>query len=228
MPRPASIAASLLAVLVAGACGATVPASLPGAAGPFTEQIALPPPDTTGSMPLEQAIAQRRSNRDFAATPLPMASIGQLLWAGQGITGPDGKRAAPSAGALYPLVLYVVTPTRVLRYRPDGHRVDVRDQSGVRSRLSGAAHGQQAVGTAPDVIVIAAAPQRTRVRYGDQAQRFIDLEAGHVAENILLQATASGLAAVPVGSFDPVAAARAVGLPPDQTVVYLVPVGRRP
>jgi len=59
--------------------------------------------------------------------PLPMATIGQLLWAGQGITGTDGKRAAPSADALYPLELYVVTPRQVMHYLPDGHRAETRD-----------------------------------------------------------------------------------------------------
>ena len=72
----------------------------------------MPSPAATGMISLEKAIGKRRSLRAFRPDPLPMATIGQLLWAGQGITSPDGKRAGPSAGALYPLELYVVTPSR--------------------------------------------------------------------------------------------------------------------
>ena len=110
-------------------------------------------------------------------------------------------------------------------------RVEVRDQGGVGRLLQAAAHGQEPVGTAPDVIVVAAVPGRLRARYGGQADRFVELEAGHVAENILLQATASHLAAVPVGSFGSFGsaeAAAAIGLPSDETVVYLIPVGSVP
>ncbi len=237
--RPGAISvvvvASALAGVLAGGCGeagrGTSPAggSTSGAGGQaFGRVVTLPSPTTAGGMPLDQAIAERRSQRTFGAGDLPLATIGQLLWAGQGVTAADGKRAAPSAGGLYPLELYVVTATQVMHYLPAGHRVAVRDQAGVGRLLQAAAHGQQVVGDAPDVIVIAAVPGRLRQRYGGQADRFVDLEAGHVAENVLLQATASQLAAVPVGSIDQAGAAAAVGLPAGETVVYLVPVGPRP
>lgn len=179
-------------------------------------------------MSLEQAIASRRSTRSFGAGGLSLQEIGQLLWAGQGITGADGKRAAPSAGGLYPLELYVVTATQVMHYIPAGHRVAVREQRDVGRLLQAAANGQPVVGDAPAVIVIAAVPARLRQRYASQADRFVDLEAGHVAENILLQATASGVAAVPVGSLDQGRAAAAIGAPTGETVVYLVAVGPSP
>ena len=86
----------------------------------------LPAPAQDGTVSLERAIALRRSVRTFGADPLPQEMIGQLLWAGQGITDPNGKRAAPSAGALYPIELYVVTSSQVMHYLPDGHRVETR------------------------------------------------------------------------------------------------------
>ena len=213
-----------LAVLATG-CGEEVPLRVQGRHARYGKPVALPTPVTDGSMSLEQAIERRRSQRSFRPDPLPVATIGQLLWAGQGITSADGKRAAPSAGALYPLELYVVTPTEVMHYLPRGHQVEIRAGPGLRAALEAAALGQAPVGAAPDIIVVAAAPGRTQRKYGTRAGAFVELEAGHAAQNILLEATAHGLAAVPVGSLDSPRAAAALALPADQTVLYLIPVG---
>ena len=102
----------------------------------------LPPPEVTGTISLEKAIGKRRSRRAFRPDPPPVATIGQLLWAGQGVTSPDGKRAAPSAGALYPLELYAVTSQQVMHYLPDGHRAETRAVSDLRPELKDAALGQ--------------------------------------------------------------------------------------
>ncbi len=215
------------AVLASG-CASQAPGWVQTAKARYTKQIALPAPATDGPMSLEQAIARRRSERAFSRTPLPLADLGQLLWAGQGITSPDGKRAAPSAGALYPLELYVVTRTEVMHYLPQGHRAEIRAQPDLRPELEAAAYGQSAVGAAPDIVVVAAVPDRTRRKYGSQADAFVNREAGHAAENILLEATARGLAAVPIGGLDATRAALALALPPGQTVLYLIPVGFPP
>jgi SagB-type dehydrogenase family enzyme len=179
-------------------------------------------------MPLDAVIHGRRSARAFASTPLPLALIGQLLWAGQGVTSPDGKRAAPSAGGLYPIELYVVTTGQTMHYLPDGHRVEVRTDADHRAALRAAALGQAAVASAPVVIVVAAVPARTRAKYGARASAFVALEAGHVTQNILLEATEHALAAVPVGGIDPARVRRALALPPGDDVEYLVPVGFPP
>jgi SagB-type dehydrogenase family enzyme len=218
----------LAAALLAGGCAQQAPGWVRGGQARYTRQIALPRPATAGPVSLEQAIKQRRSRRTFRPDPLPAGTIGQLLWAGQGITSLDGERAAPSAGALYPLELYAVTPAEVMHYLPQGHRAEVRSVPDLRPALQAAAFGQPYVGAAPVVIVVAAVPDRTRRKYGSRAEAFVDLEAGHAAQNILLQATVRGLAAVPVGSLDPSRAAQALALPPDQTVRYLIPVGVAP
>jgi len=181
--------------------------------------VPLPAPVTTGTISLEKAIGKRRSMRAFRPDPLPAATIGQLLWAGQGVTSADGKRAAPSAGALYPLELYVVTPEQVMHYLPAGHRAQTRAVSDLRPELKAAAVGQSSVGTAPVIIVVAAVPDRLNQRYGDKAEAFVQLEVGHAAQNILLQAAALGLAAVPVGSLNPAQAADTLALPADQTLL---------
>ncbi len=176
-------------------------------------------------MSLEQVIERRRSQRSFRPDPLSVTTIGQLLWAGQGITSADGERTAPSAGALYPLELYLVTRAEVLHYLPEGHRVESRAATGLRSALQAAALGQEPVGAAPVIVAVAAVPGRTQARYGARAAAFVQLEAGHAAQNILLEASARGLAAVPIGSFDPARAAAVLALPAGQTVLYLIPVG---
>ena len=194
----------------------------------YGSPVPLPSPATTDTISLEQAIGKRRSLRAFRPDPLPTATIGQLLWAGQGVTSPDGKRAAPSAGALYPLALYVVTPDQVMHYLPDGHRAETRAVSDLRPGLKATAVNQSTISAAPVVIVVAAIPSRLSHRYGDQAEPFVQFEVGHAAQNILLQAAALGLAAVPVGSLDPSRAADTLALPSDQTVLYLIPVGHVP
>ena len=194
----------------------------------YGSPVPLPSPATTDTISLEQAIGKRRSMRAFRPDPLPIATIGQLLWAGQGITSPDGKRAAPSAGALYPLELYVVTPDQVMHYLPDGHRAETRAVSDLRPGLKAAAVGQSTITAAPVVIAVAAVPGRLSDRYGAKAEEFVQIEVGHASQNILLQAAALGLAAVPVGSLDPSRAADTLALPSDQTVLYLIPVGHVP
>lgn len=218
----------LAAAAVASGCVSEAPSRVHTSQPRYGSPVPLPSPDVTGTISLEKAIGERRSLRAFRPDPLPVATIGQLLWAGQGVTSPDGKRAAPSAGALYPLELYVVTPEQVMHYLPAGHRAQTRAVSDLRPELKAAAVGQSSVGAAPAVIVVAAVPGRLSHRYGAQSEAFVQIEVGHAAQNILLQAAALGLAAVPVGSLDHSRAAGTLALPPDQTVLYLIPVGRVP
>lgn len=214
-----------LVVSTVGGCARSAPQWVRSPSARYGAAVALPAPSIGGGMPLHQAIHSRRSGREFSANGLPIDVVGQLLWAGQGVTSADGKRAAPSAGGLYPLELYVVTADEVMHYLPDGHRVERRSVPDLRPALRRAALGQAAVGTAPAVIVVAATPDRTRRKYGARADTFVALEAGHAAQNILLEATSVGLVAVPIGGLDPAAANDVLALPPDQTVLYLIPVG---
>lgn len=185
----------------------------------------LPPPATSSDVPLEEAIGTRRSIRDLDTRPLSDAQVGQLLWATQGITDPAGLRAAPSAGATYPLEVYVVTAQGVARYEPERHSlVDHLDEDR-RAAVAAATRGQAWVEDAPLLVVLAGVPARTAQRYGDRADRYVLLEAGHAAQNLLLQATAIGLAGTPVGAFDDAELTRAVELAEDEVPLYLVPIG---
>src|SRR5262245_23449931 len=119
----------LAAAALASGCTSQAPSRAQTSPARFGSPVPLPSPDATGTVSLEKAIGERRSLRAFRPDPLPVTTIGQLLWAGQGVTSPDGKRAAPSAGALYPLELYAVTPEQVMHYLPNGHRAQSRAAS---------------------------------------------------------------------------------------------------
>jgi SagB-type dehydrogenase family enzyme len=193
--------------------------------GSPSPSVDLPQP-AEGSVPLEVALQRRRSVREFAREPLTTAEIGQLLWAAQGVTVDWGGRTAPSAGAIYPLELHAVTPSRTIQYLPGGHRAEIRTERDLRPELMTAALDQEAVGDAPLVVAIVAVPARTAVKYGDRAGRYVDLEAGHAAQSLLLQAVAIGLVAVPIGAFDDRAVADILELPGGHEPRYLIPIGR--
>jgi SagB-type dehydrogenase family enzyme len=214
----------IVAVLLAG-CASEAPSEILQQTQRHPTVIELPAPDLTGPLSLEQALHERRSLREYTTAPLTLDEIGQLLWAGQGITDDEGHRTAPSAGARYPLELYVITAADLMHYMPVGHRVETRADATTLEALPDAAFDQAFVGSAPLVLIIAADPARTEQEYGAVAGELVNREAGHAAQNILLQATALGLAAVPIGGFDPAAVARLLALPPGQTVLYLIPVG---
>jgi SagB-type dehydrogenase family enzyme len=186
--------------------------------------IALPPVDTLGSLPLEQAIASRRSGREFSSTPLTLEQIGQLLWAAQGITEENGfRRAAPSPRQRYPLDIYAIGPHGVFHYLPEGHRVQVITRRDLRPQVADAL-GKDPVREGALVILVAAS-ESFKPALGARWERYTGLEAGHAAQNVLLQATALGLAAVPVGTSDDGTVRDLLGLR-DAEVVYTIAVGQ--
>ena len=188
--------------------------------------IQLPEPNRVGPVSLETAISTRRSTRQFADTPLNFAQIGQLAWAGQGITdNQHGLRAAPSAGALYPIELYFVMPEGLFVYNPEGHSLKQISSIDLRKQLSAAASGQGPVEDAACDIVIAGSARKVAAKYGNKAQKFMLLEAGHVAENIQLQAVSLGLASLPVGAFETRSVARVCELPAELEPLLIVCVG---
>jgi len=178
---------------------------------------------------LEEVLSQRRSVRQFTEESLTLEEVGQLLWAAQGITEPANYRTAPSAGALYPLEIYAVTEEGAFHYVPKGHQLAIQRKGEVQADLFMAALQQEAVKEAPLVIVIAAVYARTSQKYGEmRSPRYVHLEAGHAAQNVLLQAVSLGLGAVPIGAFEDEKVKEALGLPDDQQPLYLIPVGHPP
>lgn len=187
----------------------------------------LPPPRLDGERSLEAVIAARRSVRSFTSQEVTLEEIGQLLWAAQGITGPkEYLRAAPSAGGRCPLELYVCWKEGVWRYHPQGHRLTRHLPEDVRPSLAEAAWNQRFLAQAPVVFAISAIFSRTTRRYGERGRtRYVPMDVGHAAQNLLLEAVSLGLASVPVGAFDDAAVARVLSLPPEEEPLYLLPVG---
>jgi SagB-type dehydrogenase family enzyme len=192
----------------------------------FGEIIHLPQANLTGGASLVESIAGCRSIREFTPKPLSIEQIGQLLWAAQGITeNHEGLRSAPSAGALYPLKVYVVVPEGIYYYTPMHHELKRIMKGDKRPELQNAALGQEAVDSAPAVFVFTAVYERTAVKYGDRATRYVDIEIGHACQNLLLQATALALAGVPVGAFNDARIADVLKLAKNEIPLYLVPIG---
>jgi SagB-type dehydrogenase family enzyme len=170
--------------------------------------VLLPEPGKRGPLSVEEAIAKRRSVRSFRDTPVLLPEVSQLLWAAQGITEEGGdKRAAPSAGATYPLEIYVVAGNvedlmpGVYHYKPSDHSIEIVRRGDLRAELCDEALSQEWIEEAALNIVIACVYERTMDRYGARGVRYVQVEAGAVAENIYLQAETIGLGTTLVGSF---------------------------
>ncbi|HPA46447.1 MAG TPA: SagB/ThcOx family dehydrogenase [bacterium] len=190
------------------------------------EKIKLPEPRADGAMSLEKALWERRSIRSFSSKPAEWEQVGQLLWAAQGINRPGTKfRTAPSAGATYPLEIYAVLPSGIYRYLPEEHAVERIVAGDTRAALSAAGLRQGSIQQAACVVVICAVFERTSEKYSDRGTRFVYLEAGHVAQNVLLQAVALGMGGVPIGAMVDEEAQKVLGVPPEQKVVYIVATG---
>jgi SagB-type dehydrogenase family enzyme len=197
-------------------------------------EIELPQPDLTGTISLEAALARRRSVRGYGPGGLTVKQVGQLLWAGQGITDPYGLRTAPSAGALYPLRLYLVA-TRVegleqgvFRYVAAGHGLILTGGGDRRHKLYEAGMWQESLLYAPAILVVVAVYARTTRKYGARGIRYVHMEVGHVCQNIYLQATALGLGTVAIGAFWEDKLRSALDLAAEEEPQCLMPVGPLP
>jgi len=206
--------------------------SVPRPATSDAARIDLPGPVLDGAVSLEHVLATRRSVRSYARDPLTLAEVGQLLWASQGITHREGRRSAPSAGGLHPLNAYLVAERvaglapGVHAYLARGHGLRAVVYGSLLPRLAAAAWSQEWIGGAAAALVLSAVYGRTTARYGERGRRYVHMEAGHAAENALLQATALGLRSVVVGAFDDAAAARLLDLDGSESLLCLLPVGR--
>lgn len=195
--------------------------------------IALPTPLYDSNISVEKALLERRSIREYRLEPLTLAEISQLLWAAQGITHPAGLRTAPSAGALYPLEIYLlasnVTDLRaaIYRYKPESHTLSLIAEGDQRPALCQAALGQSAVQDAAAVIVIAAIYERTTVKYGERGVSYVHMEVGSAAQNIYLQATSLNLGTVFIGAFHDDDVKKILHMAADEQPLGLMPVGRK-
>lgn len=198
--------------------------------GKIMGEIKLPAAQLKGGVSLEEALAERRSRRDYKKEPLVLKEVAQLLWAAQGMTADWGGKTAPSAGATYPLEVYIVVgkveglEPGLYHYIPDSHSMKKVLEGDIRRQLSSAALGQECVADAPVTLVVAAVFRRTTGRYGERGIRYVYIETGHVGQNICLQAEALGLGAVVIGAFRDEMVKGVLKL--KEEPLYLIPVGK--
>jgi len=194
-------------------------------------QTELENPENTGNMTVENALKERRSVRNFRNHPLTLKEITQLLWAAQGITSENGYRTAPSAGALYPLTIHVVAENvkglekGIYRYLPEENKLEKTRNGSFRDKIYRNALRQTAVKEASALLIITGDYSVTRKKYGDRAERYVHLEAGHAGQNIYLQAETLGLGTVSIGAFSDRGIKQVLNT--DSQPLYIFPVGRK-
>jgi len=201
----------------------------------ISNQIYLPPPSQKGGISLEEAITRRRSIRDFTSKLISQLQLSQILWAAQGITNTPGKyRSVPSAGATYPLEIFVVCGQSCIEEIDDGiyhyninnHSLTLHHKGDIRLELAKAALNQEFIYQAPIDIIICALYQRTLLGYGSRGERYVLMEVGHAGQNIYLQATALGLATVAIGAFNDEQVRKVLRLDKQYKPLYIMPVGK--
>jgi SagB-type dehydrogenase family enzyme len=201
--------------------------------GQGAEAVKLPPPVTQGGMPLVEALEVRRTVRSFASRSLDLKQVSQLLWGADGASDPRGLRTSPSAGATYPLDLYLVAGERgvkdlatgVYHYLVAGHALGPVASGDARAAVARTSLHQSWMAEAPVMVVITGEYRRCTARYGERGVRYTHMEAGNVSQNLFLAAEALGLGAGIVGAFEDEALAQVLKLPPTHKPLLVMPVG---
>lgn len=165
--------------------------------------VQLTEPRLSGPISFEDALAKRRSVRLFSSQELKNTQISQLAWAGQGITEPQqGLRTAPSTGRVYPIDLYFATQDGFFVYRPGNHTLEQISQQDIRGDLAVAVSMQEPVTRAGCYIILAGSVRKLMPQFRNKASTYMLIEAGHIAQNIQLQAVCLDLGSVAISSFD--------------------------
>jgi len=199
----------------------------------------LPAPKLDGEVSVEKALANRRSHRQFQDKSISTEQLSQILWAAYGITSPradapslrGGLRTAPSAGATYPLEIYVVVGNveglepGVYRYVSEEHKLVKTVIGDIRNELTEAALGQRMISAAPVTVFYSAILERTTERYGDRGIYYVYIELGHSAQNVYLQAEALQLGTCAIGAFTDERIREILNLPENEVPLYLMPIG---
>lgn len=239
---------SLLAMPSASLCSQASWNNGTKSAEPPAEFIPLPTPRFDSQFSVEKALKSRQSVREYRDVPLSLAEVSQILWAAQGFTRErkepparwnpkyewqGGLRTAPSAGALYPMEIYLLAgkveglPAGLYKYLPKNHALKKAAGVDKRKQLCQAALNQPQIEKASAVIVMATVYERTSYKYGERAERYVHMEAGSIAENIYLQATALSLGTVLIGAFSDQDVKKVLALPSDEYPLVIMPLGQK-
>jgi len=202
---------------------------------PGAPRLKLPVPEMQGGMPLWDSIRERRSCRDFGQALLSLTALSQLLWASQGITKKTqglAFRAAPSAGALYPIETYLAVlnvdglEPGIYHYDVRRHELEPISRGDCRADMAAALLDQHFIAQAHAIFLWTAVFQRSKWKYKQRAYRYVYLDAGQIAQNLALAAVALGLGSCQVGALydDEVNALLGVD-GEEESIVYTTAVG---
>lgn len=208
--------------------------SIIGVSNMSSKTIDLPEPELKSATSVEEALESRRSVRSYKDEPVTKAEVSQLLWAAQGITDRGRFRTAPSAGATYPLNVYVVAGNNVegleagvYKYNISDHKLELIENGDKRPELMKASLRQSSVGNAPFSIIITGIYGRTTGRYGERGKLYTHIEVGHAAQNVALQCRSLGLGTVYIGAFSPDDVADVIDADSNEIPFAVLPVGRK-
>ncbi len=196
-------------------------------------EIILPSPVKEGGISVEEALSRRRSIRDYSDKELTTEEISQILWSAQGITDLSGKRTTPSAGALYPLEVYIFirkgegVKGGLYKYNPEGHKLSIVSNEDISENLAKAALNQSFIKEASAVLIVSAFLKKTTDRYGERGIQYVYIEAGHLSQNVYLQAESLNLLTVAVGAFNEEDIKEIVKMERKETPIYIMPIGKR-
>ncbi|MCK4651379.1 SagB/ThcOx family dehydrogenase [Candidatus Babeliales bacterium] len=190
-------------------------------------------PSSTGNISIEKTIKKRRSIREFKNIPLSSLEISQLLWSAQGITNKkENFRATPSAGALYPLEIYIVCgnvqnlETGVYKYNPKKHELNSIQKGDKRNELFNACLQQKSIQKAPASIVICAIYDKTTKKYGARGKQYVHMEVGAASENIYLQAISLDIGTVFIGGFENDKVQKTINSKKEEIPLCVMPLGK--
>jgi SagB-type dehydrogenase family enzyme len=193
--------------------------------------VRLPAPDRSGGMSLNEALNQRRSVRSYRNEPLSISQVSQLLWSAQGTNNERGFRTAPSAGATFPLELFVMANNitgmskGIYHYNPFENTLELYREGDFAGALMRASLSQSMITDAGMVIIFGAIFGRTTQRYDERGIRYVYNEIGHAAQNVHLQVSALNLGTVVIGAYIDEEVEAVLNLDDEIRVLYLMPVG---
>jgi SagB-type dehydrogenase family enzyme len=193
--------------------------------------LKLPEPKLESQTSVEQTLLKRRSVREYKEDSLSLEQISCLLWSAQGITSEWGGRTSPSAGALYPLEIYLAVgkvkglKPGLYHYEPGKHAIVHTMEGDPRGKLTEASLGQDEILNAPVSIIITAIYARTMKKYEQRGIRYVHMEAGAAGENIYLQAESLGLGTVFIGAFEDEEVKKVLGI--EEVPLGIMPIGKK-
>ncbi|MBW1739832.1 MAG: SagB/ThcOx family dehydrogenase [Deltaproteobacteria bacterium] len=198
--------------------------------------ISLPAPSHKGTLTVEEALKARRTHRSFKPRSLTLKQFSQILWGAYGVTAKSSGydlKTAPSAGALYPIDIYAVVGQAgvdtlrpgVYHYCPENHSIECTKERDLRAAVAKHSLRQMWMAKAPVILVITGKYARCCVKYGRRGVTYTHIEAGHVGQNVFLQAEAIGLKAGIVGAFNNEQIIKTLGIPAEHDPLLMMPVG---